>query len=476
MARVRVGDIIFGRYQVTALISREGGQGVVFRGEDRRLSRPVAIKELALGQEGGHLTADDQELINRFRNEAELHLSTPYVVQNFQFGMEHGCYYNVMEYVEGRSLEAVLAEERVMPEARAVHIIDQICSGLDVAHKTGVIHRDIKPANIMLRPQGDVRITDFGIACFLTKQRMTVLGSTLGSPLWSSPEQIIEPRDVDARTDVWSTGVLFYQMVTGQLPFQAKLLADLYMKIVHDPITPAKDLNPAISDEANNCIMKALERDLGKRYSMIREMQDDLPAEFRAAPIPPAALSAGAGSMMALPQSAEIGLTCASCGTLNSPGDRFCARCGSGLVGVPGGTGPRVTCPSCGARIDTSSHFCPMCGSSLEPVVRTARLVVFGGIYVGRSFPLDSPGTDIGREANNRICLLQDAYVSRHHARIYGENGRHYVEGWDWLSQRKTTNGTYVNGLNIDGQGRIPLHHGDTIRVGDTFFRFEQMA
>ncbi|MCA1595138.1 MAG: protein kinase [Chloroflexi bacterium] len=475
-AKAKIGDMLFNRYRITSVISREGGQGVVFRGEDIQENRAVAIKELYLGQDGTSLSADDQELINRFRNEAELSLKTPYVVQNYRFGSERGCYYNVMEFVEGRSLEALLAEERSLPEARAVNIIDQICSGLDVAHRSGVIHRDIKPANILLRPQGDVRITDFGIACFLTKQRMTVLGSTLGSPLWSSPEQIIEPRDVDARTDVWSTGVLFYQMVTGQLPFNSKLLADLYMKIVHDPITPPRELNPAISEKSNLCIMKALDRDLTRRYSTMREMQDDLPEEFRAAALPAPqqserdeAYSSGRGA-----DPTGLGLTCTSCGTRNSPGDRFCARCGGALAAPVGGAGPKVTCQSCGARIDSVARFCPMCGGSLEPGLHMSRLVVFGGIYMGRSFNLDSPVTEIGREANNRICLLQDAYVSRHHSRLFGDNGRFYVEGWDWASGKKTTNGTYLNGLNIDGQGRKPLHHGDTIRVGDTFFRFEQ--
>ncbi|HET6381916.1 MAG TPA: protein kinase [Armatimonadota bacterium] len=478
MAKAKIGDTIFNRYRITGVISREGGQGVVFRGEDMQENRPVAVKELSLGQDGNTLSADDQELINRFRNEAELHLNTPFVVQNYKFGAERGCYYNVMEFVEGRSLEAVLAEERILTEARAVSLIDQICAGLDTAHKHGVIHRDIKPANIILRPQGDIRITDFGIACFLTKQRMTVLGSTLGSPLWSSPEQIIEPRDVDARTDVWSTGVLFYQMITGQLPFNSKLLADLYMKIVHDPITPPNQLNPAISDQSNECIMRALDRDLTKRYSTMKEMQDDLPQEFRT-PLPVAQEreqeSRGQYTRPPAPgDTSGLALTCTSCGTRNSMGDRFCARCGNTLTAPTGGPGPKVTCPSCGARIETAARFCPMCGGSLEPTVQTARLVVFGGVYVGRSFPLDAPVVEIGREANNRICLLQDAYVSRHHARLFSDGGRFYVEGWDWAGGKKTTNGTYLNGLNVDGQGRKPLHVGDTIRVGDTFFRFEQ--
>ena len=482
MAKARIGDTIFHRYRVTGIISRDGGQGVVFRGEDLQQNQPVAIKELSLGQDGNSLTADDQELINRFRNEAELHLETPYVVKNIQFGAERGCYYNVMEFVDGRSLEAMLAEERILPEARAVALIDQICYGLDVAHKTGVVHRDIKPANILVRPQGDVRITDFGIACFLTKQRMTVLGSTLGSPLWSSPEQIIEPRDVDARTDIWSTGVLFYQMVTGQLPFNSKLLADLYMKIVHDPITPPNELNPALSEASNACIMRALERDLNKRYSMVREMQDDLPPEFRAPIQPLPALTDGGYPSFGAQQTQtgaafSMALTCGSCGTRNSPGDRFCARCGTPLMPAAApGAGMKATCPTCGARIDHPSRFCPMCGGSLEPVVQAARLAVFGGSYGGRTFTLESPVTEIGREANNRICLLQDAYVSRHHARVFNDLGRFFVEGWDWVGQKKTTNGTYLQGLNIDGQGRKPIHHGDTIRVGDTFFRFEQIG
>ena len=474
MARARIGDIVFNRYRVTGVISREGGQGVVFRGEDIQGNRPVAIKELSLGQDGASLNTDEQELINRFRNEAELHLPTPYVVQNYHFGAERGAYYNVMEFVEGRSLEAVLAEERIMSEPRAIHIIDQICSGLDVAHKSGVIHRDIKPANILIRPDDQIRISDFGIACFLTKQRMTVLGSTLGSPLWSSPEQIIEPRDVDSRTDIWSTGVLFYQMTTGQLPFNSKLLADLYMKIVHDPITPPRDLNPSLSEKSNDCIMKALERDLNKRYAMISEFQDDLPEEFRAAPLPPPSMAdREQGFGINVGEAAGVGPVCASCGMKNGVGDRFCARCGTALSAPAGMPGPKTTCQSCGARLETAARFCPMCGVSLEPVVVAARLSVFGGIYVGRTFNIDAPVTELGRESNNRVCLLQDAYVSRHHSRVYADNGRFYVEGWDWLGQKKTTNGTYLNGLNIDGQGRKLLHPGDTIRVGDTFFRFE---
>ena len=205
-----------GGYRIESLLG-QGGMGSVYRGTDLMLDRPVAVKALRAD------VAASPDHVERFRQEAKTlaRLLDPHIATLYAMLREGDDLYMVMEFVEGETFEALLARERWLPVDRALDLFGQALKGLDHAHRRGIIHRDVKPANFMLTPGGTVKVMDFGIARLLGSARMTQTRHAIGTAEYMAPEQV-RAREVDARTDVYSLGVLLYEMLTGRVPFEAE--------------------------------------------------------------------------------------------------------------------------------------------------------------------------------------------------------------------------------------------------------------
>src|SRR5690349_2913193 len=245
----------------------------VFRGTDVRLGRDVAVKVLRAD------LARDPSFQARFRREAQsaASLNAPCIVSVYDTGEENGVPYIVMEYVEGRTLRDILQTEgRLLPQ-RALEVAADICAALDVAHGAGIVHRDIKPANVMLTPRGEVKVMDFGIARAVadTSSTMTQTAAVIGTAAYLSPEQA-RGETVDARSDVYSTGCLLYELVTGHPPFTGDSpVAVAYQHVRENPVVPSSE-NPAIPRALDSIVMKALAKNPMNRYQTAGEMRADL--------------------------------------------------------------------------------------------------------------------------------------------------------------------------------------------------------
>lgn len=263
-------------FKLLEVIGR-GGMAVVYKAVQTSVNRIVAVKELHR-----HFLTDP-EFIDRFKREAtaaaNLHHENIIVIHDYGAEEEGGkvtSYIIAMEYVDGRSLKDLIGEGKKIPVPVALNISVQICRGLEHAHARGVIHRDVKPANIMLSNEGYVKIADFGLAQSSHLPSMTVTGTTLGTPAYMSPEQVAGNRKLDGRSDIFSLGVVMYEMVTGQKPFMAETYPAVMTKILtHNP-EPPSSLNSSIPEDFSNIIMKCLAKDVDKRYQEVGELLKEL--------------------------------------------------------------------------------------------------------------------------------------------------------------------------------------------------------
>jgi serine/threonine-protein kinase len=249
--------------------------GVVYKAMDPVIGRTVAVKTIRLSEEGTGLSRP--ELLTRFQTEARAAglLTHPNIVVVFDAGEEDGLYYITMELVEGKSLQALLDDGHAFPLPRTLRIMDQTCSALQFAHERNVIHRDIKPANLMLTADDTVKVTDFGTAKILQFGTVQQTAHVMGTPSYMSPEQV-KGRAVDGRSDIFSLGVLLYEMVTGEKPFPGQNITTVIYKIVNEAPVPPRQINPSIHPGISALVMRALEKDPDQRYQNCREMLEDL--------------------------------------------------------------------------------------------------------------------------------------------------------------------------------------------------------
>ncbi|HEU0131245.1 MAG TPA: Stk1 family PASTA domain-containing Ser/Thr kinase [Mycobacteriales bacterium] len=264
--------LLGGRYEVGAPLG-EGGMAEVYRGRDTRLGRDVAIKVLR------STLAGDPTFLARFRREAQAaaSLNHPNIVSVYDTGDDDGVPFIVMEYVEGRTLREVLRTQGRMLPQRALEIVADVCAALEHAHEQGIVHRDIKPANVMLNSSGTVKVMDFGIARAITASTstMTQTQQVIGTAQYLSPEQA-RGEHVDARSDVYSTGCLLYELLTHQPPFTGDSpVAVAYQHVREDPTLPST-LNPDVEPAMESVVMKAMAKNPGNRYQTAAEMRDDL--------------------------------------------------------------------------------------------------------------------------------------------------------------------------------------------------------
>jgi serine/threonine protein kinase len=258
-----------GKYDVIATIGR-GGMGVVYKATDPVLGRIVAIKMMT----GGF--ADDPDLLKRFYREAKstASLHHPNIVTVYDVGDQDGEPYLVMEFLDGESLDAIIRSQRDLNLLEKIDYIVQVCRGLQYAHERNTIHRDIKPANIMVQREGTVKIVDFGIAR-MGDDHVTRPGQVMGSIHYMSPEQIGEG-DADARTDLFATGIVLYQLLTYHLPFKGGDVPATLFKIIHDPPPPLSHYLKSYPPDLDAIIERALAKDSGDRYQTADELAFDL--------------------------------------------------------------------------------------------------------------------------------------------------------------------------------------------------------
>lgn len=252
-----------------------GAMGVVYKAMDPVIGRTVAVKTIRLSEEGTGLSRP--ELLTRFQTEARAAglLTHPNIVVVFDAGEEDGLYYITMELVEGKSLQALLDGGHAFPLPRTLRIMEQTCSALQFAHERNVIHRDIKPANLMLTADDTVKVTDFGTAKILQFGTVQQTAHVMGTPSYMSPEQV-KGRAVDGRSDIFSLGVMLYEMVTGEKPFPGQNITTVIYKIVNEDPVPPRQIDPSIHPGISAVIMKALVKEPDQRYQNCREMLEDL--------------------------------------------------------------------------------------------------------------------------------------------------------------------------------------------------------
>lgn len=279
-----IGKRLAHRYDILRRIG-EGGMAIVYKAHDTLLDRPVAVKVLRPE------LARDEEFVRRFRREARAaaSLSHPNIVAIYDVGRHQGCDYIVMEYVEGRTLKDKIRREAPLPVAVAVSLARQILQALDHAHRHGIIHRDIKPQNILLTRSGQVKLTDLGIARATGSWTLVESRAVLGTAHYISPEQACG-RHTGVQSDLYSLGIVLYEMLTGRLPFDGESPVAVAMKHVQEPPPSPRRYNPAVPAALEAIVLKAIEKDPARRYASAGEFLEDL-ARYRV--LSPAAVAAG---------------------------------------------------------------------------------------------------------------------------------------------------------------------------------------
>ncbi len=260
-----------GRYVIVEEIG-QGAMGVVYKAVDPLIDRTVAIKTI-------NLDLSKDELANfekRFQREVQSagKLNHPNIVTVYDVGRTEGVAYMAMEFLEGKELREILDSGVVLPIEKVVHISTQVAEGLGFAHEHGIVHRDVKPSNVMVLKNGLVKITDFGIAQMSSATR-TISGMVIGSPKYMSPEQVVG-QAVDGRSDIFSLGVMLYEMLTGRTPFTGDNISAIMYQILNDEPIPPKTFNQGIPEAINFIVLKALAKHPDKRYQNAKKMARDL--------------------------------------------------------------------------------------------------------------------------------------------------------------------------------------------------------
>jgi len=265
-----IGTLLGNRYELIEKIG-EGGMAEVFRAKCHLLNRFVAVKILK------EEYSKDNEFVDKFKREAAAvaSLSDSNIVNIYDVGSHENTHYIVMEYVKGKTLKEILQRDIRLDYNRALDITIQIAKALECAHRNNVIHRDVKPHNILVSDNGDIKVTDFGIAKASSSVTITNTSKVMGSAHYFSPEQA-KGSFVDFRTDIYSLGIVLYEMVTGKVPFDAESPVAVALKHIQDPLVPPKHLNPSIPEGLNQLILKAAEKEPIKRYQSIKDMIGDL--------------------------------------------------------------------------------------------------------------------------------------------------------------------------------------------------------
>jgi serine/threonine-protein kinase len=264
------GTLFAGRYEVIEELGW-GGMGRVYRVYDQKIKEVIALKlihpEINL----------NEKAIDRFRNELRFarKIGHRHVCRMFDLGEDDHQFYITMEYVEGENLKSFIRRSGQLAPRKAISLAKQVCEGLAEAHRLGIVHRDLKPQNIMIDREGGARIMDFGIARFTESEGLTGSGVMIGTPEYMSPEQV-ETKEVDRRADLYSLGVILYEMVTGKVPFEGETPLAVLIKHRHESPRDPQESNPLVSAALTQVILKCLQKDKARRYQSAEELSGDL--------------------------------------------------------------------------------------------------------------------------------------------------------------------------------------------------------
>ena len=267
----RMGEVFAGRYEIQGLLGR-GGMGVVYRAHDRDLDDAVAIKTLR-----GEALSADPTLLDRFKQEIRLarRITHPNILRTHDLGESGGLRYLSMEFVRGLTLKQLVEAGDILPTPVGLRIAKQICAGLAAAHEVGVIHRDIKPQNIIIEATGGLKIMDFGIARLKEERGMTAEGTVVGTPDYMSPEQA-RGIALDFRSDIYSTGVVLYEVFTGTLPFEGDTPLAVVLKHIQEKPPSPQTRNPKIDPKTSQIILKCMQKDPKDRFQSVNDLYEAL--------------------------------------------------------------------------------------------------------------------------------------------------------------------------------------------------------
>lgn len=264
-----IGTVLSNRYKLEEKIG-VGGTAIVYKAKDTVLNRNVAVKVLKSE------LSDDDDFVAKFKREATsvASISDINIVNIYDVGTDEKVNYIVMEYIDGKTLKEIIKQEKTIDTKRLITIAIQITKALDCAHRNSIIHRDIKPHNIMVTKDGIVKVTDFGIAKASNSVTITSTNKVVGSAHYLSPEQA-QGKQVDCRTDIYSFGIVLYEMATGKVPHDAESPVSVALKHIQEPVVPPKELNENIPAALNRLILKCLEKDPNNRYQNARQILND---------------------------------------------------------------------------------------------------------------------------------------------------------------------------------------------------------
>jgi serine/threonine protein kinase len=434
---------------------------MVFKAYQPTLDRYVAIKVLP-----AHY-ARDPVFVKRFEREARsvARLAHPNIVQIHDFGEQDNITYIVMEYVDGGTLKDRL--KRPLPVAEAVDFIIQAAEGLECAHRNGIVHRDVKPANILVRKDGHLLLTDFGIAKILEgTTNLTRVGTGIGTPQYMSPEQGTGQM-VDRRSDIYSLGIVLFHCLTGRVPFTADSPLTITLKHMNDPLPVDKLKAEGIPAPIIQVVEKMAAKQQQDRYQTAEEVVGVLTRALAASNL---SLTRGyRGGLASFPPVSPMSGSSVS-GSLSSNDNMSNSQ-----LSLNGQSVVSLTCFRCCAANPSTRLFCTSCGDDLSnqragldtylvngrPVL--ARLTIQSGPMKGRSYRFHQDMTTVGRTNGNDL-VISGLTVSRRHARLWFSEGNWYLEDVG------SANGTLVNNVRI--YQAVLLHDGDVVNFGDEMVVF----
>lgn len=468
-----LGKWLLGQFEIKERIGA-GGMATVFKARQHALDRYVAVKVLP------DYHARDPIFKERFRREAQAvaKLDHPNIVQIYLFGEEDNITYIIMQYVDGGTLKDKLKQSGPLPVGEAIKVVIQAAEGLGAAHEHGIIHRDVKPANMLLRKDGHLLLSDFGIVKILEgTTNLTRVGTGIGTPQYMSPEQGTG-QPVDASSDIYSLGIVLFHCLTGRVPFNADNPLSITVKHLNEPLPVPFLRHAGVPPEVEQVIVKMTAKLPAERYQTTTELISELIRAAVAAHVqlPWHLLSSALGRSDSPPYS----------GPLSNPGLGVSAQPSQPLARVSqplGGSSPNlgmvtVSCFRCQAQNPSDRLFCTSCGYELadrkaaadrvmgpngRPIL--ARFLLQNGQMAGRSFRFHQDLTSIGRTNGNDL-IISGKTVSRRHARLWFENGRWY------LADMQSANGTFVNNVRLQPNQPVLLNDGDIINFGDEIVLF----